>query len=110
LARRGGAGKPALVEYGALTYDRIGKVARVRGESLDLSARELALLELLLQRADRMVNKTQLLDQMCEWGEEVSLNAIEVYVHRLRRKLEAAGVEIVTVRGVGYRIQQTGPI
>jgi two-component system OmpR family response regulator len=110
LARRGGAGKPALVEYGALTYDRIGKVAKVRGESLDLSARELALLELLLQRADRMVNKTQLLDHMCEWGEEVSLNAIEVYVHRLRRKLEAAGVEIVTVRGVGYRIQQTGPI
>ena len=110
LARRGGAVKPALVEYGALTYDRNGKVARVRGESLDLSARELALLELLLQRADRMVNKTQLLDHMCEWGEEVSLNAIEVYVHRLRRKLEAAGVEIVTVRGVGYRIQQTGPI
>ncbi len=110
LARRGGASKPALVEYGALTYDRIGKVAKVRGASLDLSARELALLELLLQRADRMVNKTQLLDHMCEWGEEVSLNAIEVYVHRLRRKLEAAGVEIVTVRGVGYRIQQTGPI
>ena len=110
LTRRGAAGKPPLVVYGGLTYDQVGKVARVRGEPLDLSARELALLELLLQRADRMVNKTQLLDHMCEWGEEVSLNAIEVYVHRLRRKLEAAGVEIVTVRGVGYRIQQTGPI
>jgi two-component system OmpR family response regulator len=45
---------------------------------------------------------------MCEWGEEVSINAIEVYVHRLRRKLEAAGVEIVTTRGLGYRIQKTG--
>jgi two-component system OmpR family response regulator len=110
LARRGGAGKPMLVEFGGLTYDKTGKVAKVRGEALDLSARELALLELLLQRADRMVNKTQLLDHMCEWGEEVSLNAIEVYVHRLRRKLEAAGVEIVTVRGVGYRLQKTGPI
>jgi two-component system OmpR family response regulator len=51
------------------------------------------------QRADRTVSKTQLLDHMCEWGEEVSTNAIEVYVHRLRRKLEAAGVEIVTTRG-----------
>ena len=68
------------------------------------------LLELLLQRADRMVSKAHLLDHMCEWGEEVSINAIEVYVHRLRRKLEAAGVEIVTTRGLGYRIQKTGPV
>jgi two-component system, OmpR family, response regulator len=108
LTRRGPAGKASLVEYGDLSYDQIGKVARVRGEPLDLSARELVLLELLLQRADRMVSKTHLLDHMCEWGEEVSVNAIEVYVHRLRRKLEAAGVEIVTTRGVGYRIQRTG--
>jgi two-component system OmpR family response regulator len=79
----------------------------VRGEPLDLSARELVLLEVLLQRADRTVSKAQLLDHMCEWGDEVSTNAIEVYVHRLRRKLEAAGVEIVTARGLGYRIQKT---
>jgi len=46
---------------------------------------------------------------MCEWGEEVSTNAIEVYVHRLRRKLESAGVEIVTLRGIGYRIRETTP-
>jgi two-component system OmpR family response regulator len=110
LTRRGAAGKPPLVVYGGLTYDQVGKVARVRGEPLDLSARELALLELLLQRADRMVSKTHLLDHMCEWGEEVSVNAIEVYVHRLRRKLETAGVEIVTTRGLGYRIQKTGPV
>jgi two-component system OmpR family response regulator len=108
LTRRGSAGKQPLVVYGDLTYDQVGKVARVRGETLDLSARELVLLELLLQRADRMVSKAHLLDHMCEWGEEVSINAIEVYVHRLRRKLEAAGVEIVTTRGLGYRIQKTG--
>jgi len=110
LTRRGVAGRPPLTVYGDLTYDQVGKVARVRGEALDLSARELVLLELLLQRADRMVSKTHLLDHMCEWGEEVSINAIEVYVHRLRRKLEAAGVEIVTMRGLGYRIQKTGPV
>ena len=110
LTRRGSAGKPTLIEYGGLAYDRIGRVALVRGESIDLSARELVLLELLLQRADRIVSKTQLLDHMCEWGEEVSTNAIEVYVHRLRRKLEAAGVEIVTARGLGYRIQKAGPV
>jgi len=110
LTRRGVAGRPPLMVYGDLTYDQVGKVARVRGDALDLSARELVLLELLLQRADRMVSKTHLLDHMCEWGEEVSINAIEVYVHRLRRKLEAAGVEIVTMRGLGYRIQKTGPV
>src|SRR5262252_3547350 len=107
LARRGPAGKPAPVEFGRLTFDQTGRIARVGGEVLDLSARELALLELLLLRVDRTVSKAQLLDHMCEWGEEVSTNAIEVYVHRLRRKLESAGVEIVTLRGIGYRIRET---
>jgi len=109
LARRGPAGKPAPVEFGRLTFDQAGRVARVGGAVLELSARELALLELLLLRVDRTVSKAQLLDHMCEWGEEVSTNAIEVYVHRLRRKLESAGVEIVTLRGIGYRIRETTP-
>ena len=109
LTRRGPGGSPALVEYGGLTYDQVGRVARVGGRSLDLSARELVLLELLLRRADRMVSKEQILDHMCEWSEEVSTNAIEVYVHRLRRKLEAADVEIITARGLGYRLRKAEP-
>ena len=109
LTRRGPTGSTTLVEYGGLTYDRIGRVARVAGRSLDLSARELVILELLLRRADRMVSKEQILDHVCEWSEEVSTNAIEVYVHRLRRKLETADVEIVTTRGVGCRLQKADP-
>ena len=109
LTRRGPGGSTTLVEYGGLTYDRIGRVAKVGGRSLGLSARELVLLELLLRRADRIVSKDQIHDFMCEWSEEVSANAIEVYVHRLRRKLEAADVEIVTARGLGYRLQKAGP-
>jgi two-component system OmpR family response regulator len=109
LTRRGAGGFSTIVEYGGLTYDPIGRVARVGGRSLDLSARELVLLELLLRRSDRMVNKQQILDHLCEWSEEVSTNAIEVYVHRLRRKLEAADVEIVTARGLGYRLQKAAP-
>ena len=108
LTRRGAGGTSSRVECGGLTFDRIGRIAKVRGAPLELSARELVLLEVLLQRADRMVSKEQILDRMCEWSEEVSNNAIEVYVHRLRRKLEAAGVEIVTTRGIGYRIQKAG--
>jgi two-component system, OmpR family, response regulator len=106
LTRRGTAGGSALISHGALTYDQIGRVARVNGEPIELSAREMSLLEILLQRAERLVSKDQLVNHLCEWGEEVSGNAIEVYVHRLRKKLEPGGVRIVNVRGLGYTLEQ----
>jgi two-component system OmpR family response regulator len=90
------------VELGDLTFDTVGRVAHLRGEPLELSARELNLLELLLSRAGRMVSKEQIVDHLCQWGEEVSANAVEVYIHRLRKKLEAGGVRISTLRGLGY--------
>ena len=52
------------------------------------------------------MSKEQLVDHLCGWGEEVSNNAIEVYVHRLRKKLERSGVQIVTVRGLGYCLEK----
>jgi two-component system OmpR family response regulator len=106
LARRGMAGSPTLLRHGALAYDQVGRVARLHGEPLELSARELNLLEILLQRTGRLVSKEQLVSHLCEWGEEVSPNAIEVYVHRLRKKLEPGGVRIVTVRGLGYSLEK----
>jgi two-component system OmpR family response regulator len=60
----------------------------------------------LLQRIGRLVSKEQLVDHLCEWGEEVSNNAIEVYVHRLRKKIEPSGVRIITVRGLGYCLEK----
>jgi len=106
LARRGLAGGLALVTHGPLTYDHIGRAAQLNGKPLDLSAREVSLLEIFLQRAGRLVSKDQLVNHLCEWGEEVSGNAIEVYVHRLRKKLEPGGVRIVTVRGLGYSLEK----
>jgi two-component system, OmpR family, response regulator len=106
LTRRGMAGSPTLLRHGTLTYDQVGRVARVGGEPLELSAREVSLLEIFLQRAGRLVSKDQLVSHLCEWGEEVSPNAIEVYVHRLRKKLEPGGVRIVTVRGLGYSLEK----
>ena len=106
LARRGMAGGLALISHGALTYDPIGRVARLDGKPIELSAREVSLLEIFLQRAGRLVSKDQLVNHLCEWGEEVSGNAIEVYVHRLRKKLEPGGVRIVTVRGLGYSLEK----
>jgi two-component system, OmpR family, response regulator len=108
LVRRGMAGSPTLLRHGALTYDQVGRVARLNGEALELSAREVSLLEIFLQRAGRLVSKDQLVSHLCEWGEEVSPNAIEVYVHRLRKKLEPGGVRIVTVRGLGYSLEKSG--
>ena len=102
LTRRGQSGSSSLLRHGDLIYDQVGKVAEIRGKTLELSAREMGLLEMLLRRAGRIVSKEQLVDHLCEWGEEVSANAIEVYVHRLRKKLEAGGIKIVTVRGLGY--------
>lgn len=107
LTRRGAAGAPTLIRHGSLSYDQVGKTARLHDQPLDLPARELALLEVLVQRAGRMVSKAQLVDHLCQWGEEVSTNAIEVYVHRLRKKLEPGGVKISTVRGLGYCLERS---
>ncbi|MGF6996354.1 response regulator [Paraburkholderia sp. GAS32] len=106
LTRRGAGGGPTVVRHGSLSFDQVGRIAYVNEQVIDLSARELGLLEVLLQRIGRLVSKEQLVDHLCEWGEEVSNNAIEVYVHRLRKKIEPSGVRIITVRGLGYCLEK----
>ncbi|MBI4756349.1 MAG: response regulator transcription factor [Betaproteobacteria bacterium] len=105
LTRRG-TGMPTQIEFGPLAYHQSERCVRMAGQVVDLSARELALLEVFLLRAGRLVSKEQLVDHLCSWGEEVSNNAIEVYVHRLRKKLDPSGVRIVTVRGLGYSLEK----
>src|SRR3569832_623097 len=106
LPRRGLGGGLFFVCLGPLVYDQGGRSAYINEQMLDLSARELGLLEILLARTGRLVSKEQLVDHLCEWGEEVSNNAIEVYVHRLRKKIESGGVRIATVRGLGYCLEK----
>ena len=108
LTRRASHAGQGVVEHGELSFDTVGRVARLKGEVLQLSARELGLLELLLARTGRMVSKEQILESLCHWGEGVSENAVEVYVHRLRKKLEPGGVRISTVRGLGYSLAPPG--
>lgn len=105
LTRRG-TGMPTRIEFGALSYDQADRLVTLHGRGVELSARELGLLEILLLRAGRLVSKEQLVDHLCGWGEEVSTNAIEVYVHRLRKKLDAGGIKIATVRGLGYCMEK----
>jgi len=96
LTRRGMGGASSQIKHGPLIYDQSGRVATIDGKMVELSARELGLLEVLLQRAGRLVSKDQLVERLCEWGEEVSNNAIEVYIHRLRKKIEKGPIRIVT--------------
>ena len=95
-----------VIRHGPLEYDQTGRVAHIDGKLIDLSARELGLLEVLLQRSGRLVSKEQLVERLCEWGEEVSHNAIEVYIHRLRKKIEQGPIRIATVRGLGYCLEK----
>lgn len=106
LVRRSMGVGSTLLRVGPLVYDQVGRTASLGGQSLDLSAREIGLLEVLLQRIGRLVSKEQIVDHLCEWGDEVSHNAIEVYMHRLRRKLEGGGIRIATVRGLGYCLER----
>jgi two-component system, OmpR family, response regulator len=106
LTRRSAGASSALIKHGPLTYDQTGRVASIDGKMVDLSARELGLLEVLLQRVGRLVSKDQLVERLCEWGEEVSNNAIEVYVHRLHKKIEKGPIRIATVRGLGYCLEK----
>lgn len=105
LTRRS-SGTAPVIQCGELSYDQVGRVAQIKGQAVELSAREVGLLEILLSRAGRLVSKDQLVDHLCGWGEEVSHNAIEVYVHRLRKKIEPGGVKIATVRGLGYCLER----
>ncbi|MDD3017954.1 MAG: response regulator transcription factor [Comamonas sp.] len=106
LTRRGMGTTSATIRHGPLVYDQAGRVATIDGKMVELSARELGLLEVLLQRAGRLVSKAQLVERLCEWGEEVSNNAIEVYIHRLRKKIEKGPIRIATVRGLGYCLER----
>ena len=99
--RRSGQAQPML-EAGPLVFDTVGREIRANGERLALSVRELSVLEMLMARAGRVVTKRQIVNSLSAWDADFSENAVEVYVYRLRKRLEGVGVSIQTVRGFGY--------
>jgi two-component system OmpR family response regulator len=91
------------VALSGLQFDRAARRALIHGEPVELSPREATLLELLLVHADKVVTKDQIAAAWAGDGTEVGGgNTAEVHIHRLRRKLEHSGLEIRTVRGLGY--------
>ena len=104
LLRRGGGITSSVLSYGKLCFDTVERIASVDGCAVELSAHETGVLEVLLHRFGRVVSKEQLVEQLYNYDKEVSSNAIEVYVHRVRRKLNGAGVCVHTLYGRGYRL------
>ncbi|MCE8513845.1 response regulator transcription factor [Ruegeria pomeroyi] len=104
LRRRGG--RPSNQKrIGALIFDPLSGVLEVAGVDVPLRNKELRLLEIFLAAPDQIFSKARLVDRLFSYDEEVSENAIEVYVARLRKKISGSGVEIQTVRGLGYRMR-----
>ncbi len=108
LIRRAHAIASSEIVHGPLRLDMAGRRLYCNGQPVELSARELAVVELLLLREGRVVTKQQIVDHLYGWEDVSTSNAVEVFVYRLRRKLDASGVDIKTVRGLGYLIEKAG--
>lgn len=106
LTRRGQGASDSNIIIGRLRLDTVGKRAWVGNSALELNAREWSALEFLATRVNRIVNKDQLTQALYNWDEEITPNAIEKFVSRLRSKLEPAGIMIRTVRGLGYYLEK----
>ncbi|MBI4533840.1 MAG: response regulator transcription factor [Candidatus Melainabacteria bacterium] len=105
LLRKNAWGNKMEIVHGPIRFLTNSREVVIDGKTAELTPREVAVLELLLQRVGRLVGKRQLMEQVAGWEEEPSENAIEIVIHRLRRKLEDADVCIRTVRGFGYMLE-----
>lgn len=105
LLRRAHGVADTWVRAGSLGFDSVTRQAKVGERPLALSSRELEVLEILLNHAGRVTAKEAIADRLAGWDEGVGENAVEVYVHRLRRKLKGSGVAIRTLRGLGYLLE-----
>jgi two-component system response regulator TctD len=105
LLRRSGNLAP-VTRVGRLEFDTVSRLARVDGAPLALTPRELAVLEVLVSRLGRPVARETLFDKVFNFDEEARMEAIEIYVHRLRKKLEGSGAAVSTLRGLGYLLRE----
>src|SRR5512139_30633 len=108
LARRAAGRVHGVWRHGALEFDPAARVARWQGRVVELTSRELTLLETLMSHPQRVLSKVQLLEKLYDWsGAEPESNALEVHVHHLRRKIDPGIVR--TVRGLGYALGSGEP-
>jgi len=106
LLRRANQGAGPVLIHGQLRLDMAGRRLYLDEQPLELTAREFGVLELLLLREGRVVTKQQISEHLFGWNDASSANALDAFVYRLRRKLESSGVDIRTIRGMGYLIDR----
>lgn len=104
VLRRRGSALQTVQHFAGMTFNPLNASVSIGGEMRELRNRELRLLEILLAAPERIFSKAQICDRLFSYAESVTDNAIEVYVARLRKKLEGSGAKIETVRGIGYRL------
>jgi len=105
LIRRSHGHDNTQLDCGPLHYDSITRAFTIDGELLPLTGRERSVLEVLMLRDGKAVNKSALSEKIFGIDESVNADAIEIYIHRLRKKLDGSGVAIVTLRGLGYLLE-----
>ncbi|WP_299619867.1 response regulator transcription factor [Pelagibius sp.] len=105
LLRRQGPSKATLLQHGELAFDTLKRTASLCGSPLELSRRETAVLEVLLSRPGHVVSKEFIAERIFSFDDEAQPSAIEIYIHRLRKKITDKGPNIRTVRGLGYMLE-----
>ena len=106
LRRRGGAAQN-LLTLGDLQFDSLSGTLKLTGQDIQLRTKELRLFEILANAPGQVFSKSMLLDRLFSYDEDVTENAIEVYMGRLRRHLKTSTVKITTIRGLGYKLEVT---
>jgi two-component system response regulator TctD len=111
LLRRSMGNEAIVHQCGALSFDTVSRLFSYGGAALALTPREHAVLEALIQRPGRSMSKEKLFDEVFALSDDANIDAIELYIHRVRKKLERAGEDaavITTLRGIGYLLQPRG--
>ncbi|TFZ03857.1 response regulator transcription factor [Ramlibacter humi] len=113
LLRRSQAATSAVLSFGPIELDTANRRASARrgggpGATIDLGPREWTVLEYLMLNAPKPASKEKLLQALTGWDKEITPNAVEVYISRLRGKLEPHGVALRSIRGFGYRLELQG--
>jgi two-component system OmpR family response regulator len=108
LRRRAGL-HTAQISFGAISLDTVTRTVTAGGTTLEVPARELKLLETLLMRAGKVVAKQAIIDSLADFDDDLSANAVEQYVSRLRKRLAPYDLTVRTARGLGYYLDRAAP-
>lgn len=107
LIRRSRSATASELSVGSLRLDLARRTASARGAPLELTGREWDILQQLMLATPNVVDKQKMVESLSEWDNELTSNAVEIYISRLRNKLQGGDVEIRTIRGIGYRLDES---